>query len=202
MSPTIEDKIRMLDGFFNQVMAETGQMIESLVDSKLQVSDFSFFIASPDDARNAMLYGKKAPCLSTVCFEFEGTFSGYSTLVFSSDDISKLVTFVLGDAAEGLSPTEAKEEVLREIGNITVNGVTGLLSNEVEGSVEFSPPIFSEGVSYAFQDVDLPTPMLCAARSKFLMEKFGVTCELHLMFSLKSIDTLISKKEAMAPALN
>ena len=83
--------------------------------------------------------------LATIHLNFQGAFSGATSLVFPAESAEKLVRALAADHIEDDEDQDAlRVGMLTEIGNIVINNVMGTLGNLLGQSLNYSLPAYHE----------------------------------------------------------
>jgi chemotaxis protein CheC len=144
--------------------------------------------------------------LSTVQLTFRGPFSGVASLVFPTESAAKLVAMLTEDEVE-LSDLDAiRIGTLTEVGNIVLNGVMGVIGNELGQHIHYSVPTYVENPADMMLPTGDPSTNLNApviwAQAQFSIEQHQICGDIILLFEVSSFDALltaISRKVDIQP---
>ncbi len=73
-----------------------------------------------------------------------GELSGSSRLVFTAEDAEKIAEFIIGKQEGADIPDSAKDDIIKEIGNILINGLIGTLGNCLGIHLTYELPILRD----------------------------------------------------------
>ncbi len=145
-------------------------------------------------------YGKGQ--VSTVNLGFHGSFSGTSSLLFSTESASTLINHLVGEAAESEDMDEVRSGTLAEVGNMVLNGFTGSICNLIAGTVEYDVPRYAEGpLNTLFeqpgsQGDDPAEHVVIIAHATFLVQQSRIEGEILLLLEVGSLGLLLQGIEA------
>ncbi len=137
--------------------------------------------------------------MAAVRIGFEGPFSGTAALVIPPESASKLVNVLTGETAVATDLDSAKEETLREVGNIVINSVMGSLGNILNQYISCSLPAYIENTVkniFISEKIGNDTIFLLV-RTHFLIEQHQIEGNIILLFTVGSFDVLLSAIDAM-----
>jgi len=133
--------------------------------------------------------------LATVNLPFNGPLNGHCKLIFPTDSALKLVKEISGEEKILIEDDfdAITEGVLKEIGNIVLNSVIGVLCNYLEIQLKYSVPVFNESmVNDLIRDTfseDGTVGLL--ARIHFLIESMDVQGDVMTVFKMGSFSQLL-----------
>ncbi len=88
---------------------------------------------------------------------FKGSFAGTASLVFPTESAAKLVTVLTDDGMDSSDLDAIRIGTLTKVGNIFLNGVMGIVSNELKRHIRFSVLAYVEDPSKHYCRQVLPT---------------------------------------------
>ena len=80
-----------------------------------------------------------------VSLNYTGTYNGTAYLLFKKDHIEPMIQELTGDSPSEKGWDHLVNDMVREMGNIVLNGVVGTMSNMVQGNLKFQVPVLFEG---------------------------------------------------------
>lgn len=134
---------------------------------------------------------------SSVKLGFGGTFKGSASLVFVSENASRLVSLLTGERQEDLQMDSLMAATLTEVGNIVINGVMGSIANIVNGTFQYTVPEYSKG---NFSQIVGGTcsneqAWFVVADTSFLIAEHEIRGEMVLFFELDAFQGLLKALE-------
>lgn len=81
-----------------------------------------------------------------ISLPFTGTYNGFAYLLFKDNEIQKVLGPMVGEELSQEEWDEVRDDVLNELGNIVLNSIIGYWSNQVTGSIDYTPPVKVEGI--------------------------------------------------------
>ena len=177
---------------FNIGVGKGAKVLNTMLSShiKLTVPEIRLLSNKEDDVVSS--YNAS---IATVDLSFTGTLNGACKLLFPSDSALKLVRSISDQPEqEGEADFDAMSEgVLKEIGNIVLNSVIGVLGNTLDVQLHYSVPVFKQ-----YQLDDLNQSGLISddnvgllARIQFNIETMDVTGEILTIFKMTSFAQLL-----------
>jgi len=139
--------------------------------------------------------------LSIVQLTFQGPFSGTASLIFLTRSAAKLVTVLTDDERNSLNLDSTRIGTLTEVGNIVLNGIVGVIGNEIEQYIHFSVPTYAENpveVLLTPGDSD-EDAMVVWAQAQFTVERHHIAGDIILLFEIGLFDVLwdaVNRKSA------
>ena len=131
--------------------------------------------------------------VAALSLAFNGDLAGMARLVFPPEDATKLVTALTGDEPGDLDLDAIRAGTLTEIGNITLNGVLGSISNLLRLSLKYSVPNFFElgRDNLLPKDFVWPGWAILLAHTHFLIEKNDINGDIIIFFGMGSLNKLL-----------
>ncbi len=135
---------------------------------------------------------------SAVRLVFKGTLTGTAWQLFPSDSAAKLVSLLTEDQVEDDDLDSLRIGALVEVGNILLNGVMGVISNEMKDHLTFTVPSYVEG---SFKDLLIPTgadesTLVVWAQTHFVIQQRQISGQVMLLFEIDSLSRLFSQLPA------
>ncbi len=130
---------------------------------------------------------------SSVKLGFEGAFQGSASLVFVSENASRLVSLLTGEGQEDAQMDSLMAATLTEVGNIVINGVMGSIANIVNGTFLYTVPEYTKG---DFHQIVKGTccnqsAWFVVADTSFLIQEHEIHGEMVLFFELEAFQGLL-----------
>jgi chemotaxis protein CheC len=129
---------------------------------------------------------------SVVRLGFRGPFAGNATLIFLSISAAKLVTLLTGENYEPTDLDEIRTEVLTEVGNILLNGVMGIIGNELDQHLSYSVPLYLESrldSLFASEGSEAESTVVWV-QTQFTIHEHAIDGNVVLLFEAGSLDLL------------
>ena len=131
--------------------------------------------------------------LSAVQLAFKGPFSGEASLIFPTESAARLVTLLTEDETELFDLDAIRIGTLTEVGNIVLNGVMGVLGNEVKEHICYSVPTYTENPAKTLlSDAPSSNAPVIWVRTRFQVEQNQIDGDIILVFELGSLDLLLA----------
>lgn len=189
-----EDHLDYIKETFNIGVGKGAKILNTMLNSHIILSVPELSVL---DKQNAMkeLEDKHENLLASVDLNFKGPLSGMCKLIFPTESALQLVNEVQGnemdDIEEGFDAMS--EGVLKEVGNIVLNSVIGILCNYLKIQLNYSVPTFTEGsindlVDSAFSENDT---VALLARIQFHIESMNVKGDVMTIFNMGSFSQLL-----------
>ena len=146
------------------------------------------------DERESINFSEKNSSLASVALKFSGVLSGVCKLVFPSDSALKLIRNI-SEQSIGLNDTNfdaMSEGVLKEIGNIVLNSVMGVIGNTLNIKLEYSVPSIEEqpfDVALGMNENKKNVAIL--ARISFLIQEMAVQGEVITIFNMDTFGNFL-----------
>jgi len=142
--------------------------------------------------QKAQEFGKHV--FSAVRLGFKGPLSGNASLVFPAESAAKLVILLTEDETGSPDLDSIRIGTLTEVGNIILNGVMGVIGNEIQQHIYYSVPTYMENPIEALFTVHAPGSAgatLVWVQTRFIVEQHRIDGEIILMFEMGSLDLLL-----------
>lgn len=132
--------------------------------------------------------------LSSVRLEFKGHFSGIASLVFPTESAAKLVSIVTEEEDESLDLDSIRVGTLTEVGNIVLNGVMGVIGNELGQQIRYSVPNYIESPIEQLLVLKVPviSPMVIWVQTRFSIQQHHIDGDIILIFEVGSFSAFIA----------
>ncbi len=132
--------------------------------------------------------------LSTVQLAFKGPFSGTASLVFPAESAAKLVSVLTEDELSLSDLDSIRVGTLTEIGNIVLNGVMGVISNEIKQRIHYSVPRYVENPLQTLLTSSGPNAdaTVIWVQAQFTIEQHQIDGDIILLFEVGSLDVLLA----------
>jgi len=96
---------------------------------------------------------------NVVSIAFSGSFVGSASLLFSEESGQLFSHEIAGDLVSADEMIAMKEGILKEVGNIVINGVMGTIASLIDQSLDYDLPIYKENISeFAAHHTTQPSP--------------------------------------------
>ncbi|MBI9102430.1 MAG: chemotaxis protein CheC [Spirochaetales bacterium] len=178
---------------FNIGVGRGAKVLNSMLSSHINLSVPEIELV---DKLNGSYFPHLSSSIATVDLEFNGSLAGTCKLLFPADSALNLVRQVSGED-EGERETDfdpMSEGVLKEIGNIVLNSVMGVIGNTLDIQLQYTVPTFKECQVEELIDKsyfsDESTALL--ARICFSIEVMDIRGEILTLFRLGSFSELLS----------
>ncbi|NEP85048.1 MAG: chemotaxis protein CheC [Okeania sp. SIO3B3] len=192
MSPS-ELQLDFLKESFNIGVGRGTQVLNTMLNSHIQLTVPELRLIN---AMENVEFEEYEGAVATVNLQFNGALNGTCRLLLPSDSALKLVNQVMGTSDE-IKETDfdaMSEGVLKEVGNIVLNSVIGVLGNTLEIQLVYSIPAFKscdakeiiDGLKRNDEQVGLMT------RTHFNIESMDIHGDILTLFSLDSFSDLLS----------
>ncbi len=158
---------------------------------RLQVPSVEVLVPSMLEER---IHGLKDKVLSIVQLTFKGPFSGIASLIFPTRSAAKLVAVLTEDERDSVDLDSIRIGTLTEVGNIVLNGVIGVIGNEIEQYIYFSVPTYAENpieVLLTPNGADDKT-LVVWAQAQFTVERHHIDGDIILLFDVGLFDVLLA----------
>ncbi len=193
MNPTA-DQIDALRELINIGVGRAAGVLNTMTHSHVRLQVPSVEIL-PTSALEEKMKELSADTLSIVQLQFKGPFSGTASLVFPTTSAAKLVSVITDEATDDIDLDSIRIGTLTEVGNIVLNGVMGVVGNELEKRIYYSVPTYLEHpikILLAPQDLDDFSATVIWARARFTIEQHHIDGDVILLFEVGSFDTLLT----------
>jgi chemotaxis protein CheC len=132
--------------------------------------------------------------LSTVRLAFTGPFSGTASLVFPIESAAKLVAVLTDDETTYPDLDSIRTGTLTEVGNIVLNGVMGVIGNELEQHIQYSVPTYIENpIEILLTDSQLNSrATVIWTQTQFTIEQYQIDSNIILLFEAGSFEALLA----------
>lgn len=192
-----DDQLDFLKEIFNIGVGKGARVLNTMLNSHIILHVPEIHIA--DNPRD--LFPSREAKVSSVALPFDGSVKGSCRLIFPSPSAMKLVENVTGRAhMESASGFDAMSEgVLKEIGNIVLNSVMGVLGNTLNVKLIYSVPSYRECALEDLLDDNLSedNTVGLVARIQFTIESLAVGGEILTVFKLGSFDQVLAYMETI-----
>jgi chemotaxis protein CheC len=144
LSPKEHD---ILVELFNIGMGKAASSLSSMLKQKILLEIPEIDIISVDELIRLVDYKDKT--FDITHLDFSGKINGRSALVLDPESVANLTQSITGE----IDPTQSKD-IVTEVGNIVVNSLLGSVSNILETSLEYTPPVYiNDALSPLFEDI-------------------------------------------------
>ena len=199
MTPISNDLMDALREIINIGVGKAAGTLNELLAHHISLEVPQIIIIHPNDL-DAHIANQSEETVSLVSLQFTGTFSGLSTLLFTSDSASQLVDLLIGEEVPGDDLDAIKTGTLTEVGNILLNAVMGSIGNILDSRLSYAIPAYQEGSLKA-----ILLPMLqhesaaLEVTTRFTVQNSHITGEFLLLFEVGSFDSFV---ETLETAIN
>lgn len=187
------DQIDVLKELINIGVGKAAGVLNMMLQSHVRLQVPFIEILSPLELEQKV-QKLGAETLSIVQLAFKGSFSGVASLVFPTESAAKLVTVLTNDGMESSDLDEIRIGALTEVGNIVLNGVMGVVGNELRRHIRFAVPTYIEN--------SIETLLLTGesglsgtaiwAQARFTIEQYQIDGDVILLFEVGSFDVLMA----------
>jgi chemotaxis protein CheC len=194
---------RQIDFFkdtFNMGVGKGVQVLNSMLNSNiiLNVPEI-YYVNNPRE-----IFTKLEDSVSTVNLKFDGILKGDCQLLFPSESALKLVKNVTGQMYDGIETDfdAMSEGVIKEIGNIVLNSVMGVLGNTLNINLVYSVPTFTECAMEELLSIDFAEKSTVGVigRIEFKIEAMDVEGEVLTIFKMGSFDNVLENMDRIINA--
>lgn len=135
---------------------------------------------------------------AAVKVNFEGLFSGVTSIVFSQESATRLVSLLVGE--DDISDDELDDlmqETLNEVGNIVINSIMGSISNILETKIDYQLPeyVFNTLENILFKDESEKEGEVLLAHTQFLIQGKQIEGKIMILLRGESLTNLIQGLE-------
>ena len=186
-----EQQLDTLKEIVNIGIGQSANSLNLMLDSFIELEVPSLFFISPGESARD-LTGLGESDLASVQLDFQGEFSGSSSLVFPNESAAKLVQVLTGEEPGSIGFNSVMSGTLNEIGNIVINGVIGSISNVMSTPLDFSLPNYIEGKFSDLIENDngkAGAPMLLVT-TNFYVQNLEICGHIFLVFEVGSFEGL------------
>ncbi len=187
------DQIDLLKELINIGIGRAAGILNTMLHSRVLLQ-VPFIEAITPSALEEKQQGMGKETLSSVQLAFKGPFSGTASLVFPAESAAKLIGVLTDDELSPLDLDSIRAGTLAEVGNIVLNGVMGVISNEIEQRIYYSVPKYVENpiqVLLAPNDLNLDA-MVIWVQAQFTIEQHQINGDIILLFEVGSFDMLLA----------
>ena len=132
-----------------------------------------------------------------IHIEFGGAFQGVTSLIFSPQSASNLVSLLVGQEDFGLDMESLRIGTLQEVGNIVLNGVMGTIANMLAEHIDYMPPdYFEDEIANVLPTNGQEDGVIIFIRANFLIEAHLVEGEVLIFFNASTLEELLKKIDA------
>jgi chemotaxis protein CheC len=131
--------------------------------------------------------------LSTVQLSFRGPFSGVASLVFPPESAAKLIAVLTNEDFPADDLDSIRIGTLTEVGNIVLNGVMGVIGNELQQRIHYSVPTYAESsmeILFFLNDSNGHRTVIWA-QAQFTIEQHQINGDIVLLFEVGSFNVLL-----------
>ncbi|MDY7079858.1 MAG: chemotaxis protein CheC [Chloroflexota bacterium] len=148
----------------------------------------------PSPALEEKRHGLGGESLSIVQLKFKGPFSGVASLVFPTESAAKLVAILTEDEINHPDLDSIRIGTLTEVGNIVLNGVMGVIGNELEQRIHYSVPTYVESPIEILVSPSSPnfSSTVIWAQARFAVEQHQIDGDVILLLEVGSFDALLA----------
>jgi chemotaxis protein CheC len=195
-------QIDVLKELMNIGVGRSISALHDLVHSHIVMDVPKVEVLSVDEA-SARLLALGLTTGATVNLQFEGPFSGVSSLYFPTAEADKLVSLLDGRAAESSESLELlRSGILMEIGNIVLNGVMGIFGNTLGRHFSFSVPDYFECSSNEIlKSRSTKTSIVLLSLCNFHVEDSHIDGYINLIFDIESLNSLLAAVDSASAGL-
>lgn len=195
MTAISEDLLDALREIINIGIGKAAGTLNELLANHITLEVPQIVIVHPDEL-DKHIYNQSEETVSLVSLQFNGQFSGISTLLFTPDSASKLVDLLVGEEVPGDDMDAIKTGTLTEVGNILLNAVMGSIGNILDSRLTYAIPTYHEGNLRA---ILLPMMQHDSAAlevtTRFKVQSRQITGEFLLLFEVGSFDSFVAALE-------
>ncbi len=124
-----------------------------------------------------------------------GELSGNAQLIFSNESAEKLASVMLADSGEREINDTIVAEVMKEIGNVVINGVVGTLGNLLKVNIAYRTPVFKREDMSVLSEVERDVAVILTVIG-FHSKELNIPGNLFMTFkvdSFKFLDKALTK---------
>jgi len=189
-----EDHLDFLKELLTIGAGRSSEILSEMLGTRIQL-----FIPSITQLRanelSQYFSGYKDKQMSVIDLQFRGKINGESKLIFPLDSARLLGNIIL-EKDEDEDFDNAKIGVLTEIGNIVLNSIMGTISNFLKISFEYQIPVYQTQFNReSSSDSKSGLELVLLANTRFSAEDISIQGDIALLFSLESLEHLITLME-------
>jgi len=135
--------------------------------------------------------------LSAVQLGFTGPFSGNASLVFPTESAIKLVFLLTGEDESSPDLDEIMIGALTEVGNIVLNGVMGVIGNEIKERIYYSVPVYVNSMTEIMSPPgrNIADDEIVWMQTHFTIEEHRIDGDIIILFQVGSLNMLLNALE-------
>ena len=178
----------------NVGVGKGAEVLNTMLESHVHLQVPSLKILSPEDLKIEMEKTLKER-LGSVNMSFKGNFSGLAELVFSPENVSKLIKVLTKEDMIIEDIDSMHTGPLLEIGNIVLNSIMGSISNVLELHLTYSVPTYVETSADKIMLTKLITAhtdaVIIFAQTEFQAETLDIKGHIVMVLEVGSFNKLI-----------
>jgi chemotaxis protein CheC len=188
------ERLDALQEFMNIGVGRAASTLTEMVDSRILLQIPVVRVYQAKELRTELVKQFDSQKFSAVKLDFSGSLSGSAELVFPTESAAALVSVLTGEDINSPDLDAVKIGTLSEIGNITINGVMGSISNLLRHQMNYKLPTYLENTIEDLLLSDYPVTdetVFLLAQARFTIEQMEITGDIILIFEMRSFDVLL-----------
>jgi len=185
-----EDQLDFLKELVGLGVGKGSEILSEMLESHIVLTVPSL-IQTDLDHLDTELNAFSSEEVSAVDLMFRGSLTGEAKLIFPSES-AQILGNILVEADEEEDFDSTKAAALTEIGNIILNSVMGVVSNFFQFQFQYHVPVFHYNFFRGGQRVEGDGTLVLLANTNFQVETRNIEGEIALIFSLESLEVLVS----------
>jgi chemotaxis protein CheC len=194
MKSLTAEQLDALQEFINIGVGRSASLLTEMVDSRILLQVPVVRVYQAQELRTELVKQFDRHRFSAVRLDFSGSISGSAELVFPTESAAALVSVLTGEDVNSPDLDAVKIGTLSEIGNITINGVMGSISNLLRHQMNYKLPCYLENTIEDLLLSDYPATdetVFLLAKARFTIEEMEITGDIILIFEMRSFDALL-----------
>jgi chemotaxis protein CheC len=187
------DQMDALKELVNIGVGRAARVLNTMLHSHVRLRVPFVEILSPSALKEEM-QRIEGETLSAVQLTFKGPLSGIALLVFPTESAAKLVAILTDDKVAHSGFDSIRTGTLTEVGNIVLNGVMGVVGNELEQRIYYSVPTYAENPIQSLlapSGADASATVIWA-QARFTVERHQIDGDIILLIEVGSFDVLLN----------
>lgn len=177
----------------NMSVGRSASALSDMVGSEIQLSVPDVQVVTSQQV-SELLHKRASADVALVRQGYEGALSGQCMLAFPQANSLELVRLILDEDMPLEELTDLEQEVLREVGNVVLNGFMGSLSNSLDVTLKTDIPEYERvSIDDGFiGDTSSANDFLLFIQVDFNVKSQNINGFLLLAVAVQSIETLLT----------
>jgi chemotaxis protein CheC len=191
-----EFQLDALTEMINIGVGQAAGILNTMLDSHIVLRVPAVKLLSKEELEeNSQTLGKSM--LSAVQLGFSGPFKGNTSLVFPTESAIKLVFLLTGEDESSPDLDEIMIGALTEVGNIVLNGVMGVIGNEIKERIYYSVPVYVNSMSEILSSTKgtVVDDQIVWMQTHFTIEEHQIDGDIIILFQIGSLNQLLDALE-------